>query len=53
MCIAKLPVPGLNNLVMKVPPVVAEAHAEAAVFSFNLLSATGTGILAVGHDRAA
>jgi lactate permease len=30
---------------MKVPPVVAEAHAEAAVFSFNMLSATGTGIL--------
>jgi lactate permease len=43
--IAKLPVAGLNNLVMKVPPVVAEAHAEAAVFNFNLLSATGTGIL--------
>ena len=43
--IAKLPVAGLNNLVMKVPPVVVEAHAEAAVFNFNLLSATGTGIL--------
>ena len=43
--IAKLPVPGLDNLVMKVPPVVAEAHAEAAVFNFNMLSATGTGIL--------
>ena len=43
--VAKLPIPGLHNLVMKVPPVVAEAHAEAAVFNFNLLSATGTGIL--------
>jgi len=43
--VAKLPIPGLHNLVMKVPPVVAEAHAEAAVFSFNMLSATGTGIL--------
>jgi len=43
--ITKWPIPGLNNLVMKVPPVVAEAHAEAAVFNFNLLSATGTGIL--------
>ena len=43
--IAKLPVAGLHNLVMKVPPVVAEAHAEAAVYNLNLLSATGTGIL--------
>ena len=43
--VAKWPIPGLNNLVMKVPPVVAEAHAEAAVFNFNMLSATGTGIL--------
>jgi lactate permease len=43
--IAKLPIAGLHNLVMKVPPVVAEPHAEAAVFSFNMLSATGTGIL--------
>jgi lactate permease len=43
--IAKLPVTGLHNLVMKVPPVVAEAHPEPAVYSLNLLSATGTGIL--------
>ena len=43
--IAKLPVAGLNNLVQKVPPVVAEPHAEAAIFTFNMLSATGTGIL--------
>jgi lactate permease len=42
--IAKLPVAGLHNLVLKVPPVVAEAHPEAAIFSLNLLSATGTGI---------
>ena len=41
----RLPVPGLHNMVMKVPPVVAEPHAEAAVYSLNLLSATGTGIL--------
>jgi len=38
-------VPGLHNMVMKVPPVVAAAHPEAAVYSLNLLSATGTGIL--------
>ncbi len=41
----RLPVPGLHNMVMKVPPVVAAPHAEAAVYSLNLLSATGTGIL--------
>ena len=41
----KLPVAGLHNLVQKVPPVVAKAHAEAAVYNLNLLSATGTGIL--------
>ena len=43
--IARLPVAGLHNLVQKVPPVVAEAHPEPAVYAFNLLSATGTGIL--------
>jgi lactate permease len=41
----KLPVVGLHNLVQKVPPVVAAAHTEAAVYNLNLLSATGTGIL--------
>lgn len=41
----KLPVPGLHEMVLKVPPVVAEPHPEAAVYSLNLLSATGTGIL--------
>ncbi|WP_342164754.1 L-lactate permease [Methylobacterium sp. SD21] len=43
--IYKLPVPYLHNLVSKVPPVVAKAHSEAAVYTFNILSATGTGIL--------
>ncbi|MBV1797513.1 L-lactate permease [Siccirubricoccus sp. G192] len=41
----RLPVPGLHNMVMKVPPVVAAPHPETAVYSLNLLSATGTGIL--------
>ena len=45
---AKIPVAGLNELVMKVPPVVAEPHAEAAIFNFNILSMTGTGILFAG-----
>ena len=37
--------PGLHNLVMKVPPVVAEPHAGGGDLQPNLLSATGTGIL--------
>jgi lactate permease len=41
----KVPVAGLHELVQKVPPVVAEPHIEGAVFNFNMLSATGTGIL--------
>ncbi len=43
--IYKFPVSGLNELVQKMPPVVAAPHAEAAVYNLNLLSATGTGIL--------
>jgi len=39
------PVVGLNEQVEKVPPVVAKAHTEKAVFSLNWLSATGSGIL--------
>jgi lactate permease len=43
--IAKFQVFGLHNLVQKVPPVVAKSATEAAVYTLNLLSATGTGIL--------
>jgi lactate permease len=43
--VIKLPVSGLHELVQKVPPVVATAAAEPAVYNFNLLSMTGTGIL--------
>ena len=39
------PMAGLHNLIEKVPPVVPLPHKEAAVFTLNLLSATGTGIL--------
>lgn len=42
---AKLPIAGLHELVMKVPPVAPEPHAETAIFNFNILSMTGTGIL--------
>ena len=46
--IAKLPVAGLDGLVQKMPPVALEPHIEAAVFNFNILSMTGTGILLAG-----
>src|SRR5262245_35527513 len=39
------PVPGLNNLINQVPPVVAQPKPEAAIFSFTWLSYTGTGML--------
>jgi lactate permease len=42
----RLPVPGLDRLIYRVPPVVGRETAEAAVFSFNWLSFTGTGIFA-------
>lgn len=43
--VIKLAVPALDKVVQRVPPVVATATAEAAVFNLNWLSATGTGIL--------
>ncbi|RAA18338.1 L-lactate permease [Ralstonia pseudosolanacearum] len=42
----KLPIPGLDKMVLKGPPVVPKVTAEAAVFTFNVLSMAGTGILA-------
>ena len=41
----KYPIDGLHNLVQKVPPVVAKISTEGAVFGFNILTMTGTGIL--------
>jgi lactate permease len=40
----QFPVHGLNKLIERTPPVVAKNTKEPAVFSFNWLSATGTGI---------
>jgi lactate permease len=40
-----IPVPGLDKLVSRVPPVVAKPVPETAVFTLNWLSATGTAIL--------
>lgn len=47
ICTQTLAVPGLHAVVQRVPPVAPEgAAAEKAEFKLNLLSATGTGILA-------
>ncbi len=40
----KYAIPGLDKMVMKMPPVVKAPIAEAAVFNFNVLSMAGTGI---------
>ncbi len=41
----KIPVEGLDNMIYKVPPVVAKPTKEAAVFAFTYLSYTGSGML--------
>jgi len=41
----KFAIPGLDKMVLKGPPVVAKVTAEGAVFTFNVLSMAGTGIL--------
>jgi lactate permease len=41
----KIPVAGLHNMILRVPPVVGKPTPEAALFTLNWLSATGTGIL--------
>ncbi len=41
----QIPVTGLNRLSQRMPPVVVKPTPEAAVFGFNWLSATGSGIL--------
>jgi len=44
----QFPVTALNNLVLRVPPVVPKPTKEGAVFGLNWVSATGTGILLAG-----
>ena len=39
------PVPGLHNMINKIPPVAAKPTPEGAVFGFTYLSFTGTGML--------
>ena len=41
----KIPVTGLHNAIQRVPPVVAAATKEAAIFNLNWLTATGTAVL--------
>jgi lactate permease len=43
--IIRIPVAGLHNLIQRVPPVVAKPTAEAAIFQFNWITFSGTGIL--------
>jgi len=46
LSVVRFPVPGLDRLIFRVPPVVTADTAESAVFTFNWLSFTGTGIFA-------
>lgn len=43
-----LPVPGLHNRVIRMPPVVVEPHPEPAVFDFAWFSNTGTASFLAG-----
>jgi lactate permease len=44
----KLPVPLLHQAVERMPPVVPRPEAEPALYTLNLLSATGTALLLAG-----
>jgi len=46
--VVEVPVPYLDKLIFRAPPVVPQPKAEEAVFVFNWLSATGTGLLLTG-----
>jgi lactate permease len=46
--VVRIPVPYLDKAVFRTPPVVPAPKAEDAVFTFNWLSATGTGLLLSG-----
>ena len=43
--VINVPVPMLDKLVTKMPPIVKAASPYGAVYSFNIISATGTAIL--------
>ncbi len=46
--VVNIPVPWLDKAVVRMPPVVPEPTPEAAVYTFNWLSATGTSLLLTG-----
>ena len=46
--LVKISVPYLDKAVLRTPPVVSVPKAEEAVFTFNWLSASGTGLLLSG-----
>ena len=46
--VAKFEIPYLDKAVLRAPPVVPKPTPEAAVFTFNWLSATGTGLFLSG-----
>lgn len=46
--VVEMSVPSLDGRVLRSPPVVPEPKPEKAVFTFNWLSATGTGLLLAG-----
>jgi lactate permease len=43
--IFRIPVSGLHNLILRMPPVVVKPTAEAAVFQLNWITASGSGVL--------
>jgi lactate permease len=43
--VLRFPIEGLNNMIERVPPVVAKPQKEPAIYVLNWLSATGSGIL--------
>jgi lactate permease len=49
----QIPVPFLDRMVEKVPPVAPVPTIERAIFNLNLLSATGTALLLAGIASAA
>jgi lactate permease len=51
--VLKIPVPGVDNLIQRMPPVVPAPAAEPAVFVFNILSFTGTSIFLASLVAAA
>jgi lactate permease len=51
--LVKISIPGLDRLIYRVPPVVSNAAPEAAVFSLNWMSATGSGIFVAALVSAA